>query len=126
MKKRVILIPVQGSEEAVEVPINDLPKDPNELVDILKAETAPLTIWLKCAVEYYKQGHVDGFLTILKIFANDSMVPSVYREQKHERIAILNALAAFYTQQAKAEKDQVGYASRDDVGDQGIHSSRAW
>jgi len=105
MKKRVILIPVQGSEEAVEVPINDLPKDPNELVDILKAETAPLTIWLKCAVEYYKQGHVDGFLTILKIFANDSMVPSVYREQKHERIAILNALAAFYTQQAKAEKD---------------------
>lgn len=33
------------------------------------------------------------------------MVPSVYREQKRERIAILNALAAFYTQQAKVEKD---------------------
>jgi RNA polymerase-associated protein CTR9 len=48
--KRVILIPIQGSEEVVEIPINELPKDPNELVDILKAETAPLTIWLKCAV----------------------------------------------------------------------------
>jgi hypothetical protein len=50
MKKRVILIPIQGSEEAVEIPINELPKDPNELVDILKTETAPLMTWLKCAV----------------------------------------------------------------------------
>jgi len=45
-----ILIPVHGSDEFVSVSISGLPKDANDIVDILKAELAPLDVWLKFAV----------------------------------------------------------------------------
>ena len=60
-----ILIPVQGSEEVVEVQINELPDDANDVIDILQAEVAPLDLWLRFAVEYYKQGRTDAFLSLL-------------------------------------------------------------
>ena len=56
-----ILIPVQGSEEVVEVSCAELPDDANYIVAILQAEMAPLDLWLKFAVEYYKQGRLEQF-----------------------------------------------------------------
>ena len=42
-----ILIPVQGSEEVVEVAISELAEmDPNDVIDILQAEVASLDLWL--------------------------------------------------------------------------------
>ena len=45
-----IMIPVRDSEELVRVNLDELPKDADEIIDILKAEFAPLDIWLKFAV----------------------------------------------------------------------------
>ncbi len=50
MSKPSLLIPVQGSEESVEVFIDELPEDAEDIVAILQAELAPLDIWLKFAV----------------------------------------------------------------------------
>jgi RNA polymerase-associated protein CTR9 len=78
-----IMIPVRDSEELVRVNLDELPKDADEIIDILKAEFAPLDIWLKFAVgallivseksgsslsvqlEYYKRGSVENFKLIL-------------------------------------------------------------
>lgn len=46
-----ILIPVHGSDESVRVKVSELPKDANDIVDILKAELAPLDVWLQFAVK---------------------------------------------------------------------------
>lgn len=43
-------IPVQNSEEEVEVALDQLPRDASDILDILKAEQAPLDIWLIIAV----------------------------------------------------------------------------
>lgn len=45
-----IMIPVRDSEELVRVNLDELPKDAEEIIEILKAEFAPLDIWLKFAV----------------------------------------------------------------------------
>jgi hypothetical protein len=45
-----VYIPVQGTEEEVRVALDQLPHDASDIVDILKAEQAPLHLWLIIAV----------------------------------------------------------------------------
>lgn len=44
------------SDEVVEVRTDELPENSDDILDILRAEMAPLSLWLRFAVEYYKQG----------------------------------------------------------------------
>lgn len=45
-----VYIPVQNSEEEVRVALDQLPRDASDILDILKAEQAPLDLWLVIAV----------------------------------------------------------------------------
>ncbi|KAL4576676.1 hypothetical protein LXL04_012774 [Taraxacum kok-saghyz] len=45
-----VYIPVQNSEEEVRVALDQLPRDATDILDILKAEQAPLDLWLIIAV----------------------------------------------------------------------------
>ncbi|GLD91645.1 hypothetical protein PINS_up000178 [Pythium insidiosum] len=49
-KPRPLLIPVKNSDQAVEVFSDELPDDVNDIIDILRAELAPLDVWLQFAV----------------------------------------------------------------------------
>ena len=81
---RSIAIPIRGSEEIVEVFVDDLPDDPtNEegglsLIDVLRAEIAPLNIWLEFAIEYYRQGRVKQFKANLNEASFPGTVPFVF------------------------------------------------
>eukprot|EP00638_Chattonella_subsalsa_P008943 CAMPEP_0117751552 /NCGR_PEP_ID=MMETSP0947-20121206/11048_1 /TAXON_ID=44440 /ORGANISM="Chattonella subsalsa, Strain CCMP2191" /LENGTH=1322 /DNA_ID=CAMNT_0005569965 /DNA_START=191 /DNA_END=4159 /DNA_ORIENTATION=- len=95
-----ILIPVRGSNEKVEVFCDELPEDVADVIDILKAEIAPLDIWLQFAVEYYRQGREEHFRSILSEVV-DALGPEAeqfYQDDleayKVGRLRILNALAA--------------------------------
>ncbi|KAM7256308.1 hypothetical protein ACFE04_012049 [Oxalis oulophora] len=97
-----VYIPVQHSEEEVRVILDQLPRDASDILDILKAEQAPLDLWLIIAREYFKQGKVDHFRQILE----EGISPEVddyYADIKYERIAILNALGAYYSYLGKIE-----------------------
>lgn len=51
-----VYIPVQNSEEEVRVSLDQLPRDASDILDILKAEQAPLDLWLiiaVCSVFFY-------------------------------------------------------------------------
>ncbi|KAF2304094.1 hypothetical protein GH714_027132 [Hevea brasiliensis] len=61
-----VYIPVQNSEEEVRVALDQLPRDASDILDILKAEQAPLDLWLIIAREYFKQGKLDQFRQILE------------------------------------------------------------
>lgn len=50
-----LLIPVYGSDEMVEVPLDALPEVVDDVIDILKAEGAPLALWLDLARAYLAQ-----------------------------------------------------------------------
>jgi tetratricopeptide (TPR) repeat protein len=107
-----ILIPVQGSEEVVEVSCAELPDDANDIVDILQAEMAPLDLWLKFAVEYYKQGRLEQFKLLLdplvELESQGALYDQFGREPavKKQFIAILNALAAYHMVGATRDRDK--------------------
>lgn len=107
-----ILIPVQGSEEVVEVQVSELPDDANDIVDILQAEMAPLDLWLKFAVEYYKQGKLEQFKLLLDPLVELEMQGALYDQfgndpsVKKQFIAILNCLAAYHMVGATRERDK--------------------
>jgi hypothetical protein len=45
-----LTIPIKGSDQVVEVGLEDLAEDPSDILDILKAELATLDLWQQFAV----------------------------------------------------------------------------
>jgi RNA polymerase-associated protein CTR9 len=62
---RTIRIPIANSAEFVEIFPDELPEDVNDVLDVLKAELAPLKIWKAVAVEYHRQGQSQHFESVL-------------------------------------------------------------
>ncbi|GAB4838024.1 Protein CTR9 [Ancistrocladus abbreviatus] len=100
-----VYIPVQHSEEEVRVALDQLPRDASDILDILKAEQAPLDIWLIIAREYFKQGKIEQFRQILEEGSSPE-IDEYYAEVRYERVAILNALGAYYSYLGKIETKQ--------------------
>ncbi|CAM6088195.1 unnamed protein product [Calypogeia fissa] len=100
-----VYIPVQNSSEEVRVQLDQLPRDATDILDILKAEQAPLNLWLTFAREYFKQGKINEFLQIL-VEGSSPEIDEYYSDVKYDRIAILNALGAYYTNLGKVEQKQ--------------------
>ncbi|XP_020579433.1 protein CTR9 homolog isoform X1 [Phalaenopsis equestris] len=100
-----VYIPVQNSEEEVRVVLDQLPRDASDIVDILKAEQAPLDLWLIIAREYFKQGKIEQFRQILEEGSSPE-IDEYYADVRYERIAILNALGAYHTYLGKIETKQ--------------------
>lgn len=61
-----ICIPIQHSDEVVRVPLDELPEDPEELLEVLQAEEASLTLWLDFAKAYLARGRLEQCRTILE------------------------------------------------------------
>lgn len=97
-----VYIPVQNSEEEVRVSLDQLPRDATDILDILKAEQAPLDLWLVIAREYFKQGKIEQFCQILEEGSSPE-IDEYYADVRYERIAILNALGAYYSYIGKIE-----------------------
>ncbi|PSS20777.1 hypothetical protein CEY00_Acc09816 [Actinidia chinensis var. chinensis] len=100
-----VYIPVQNSEEEVRVVLDQLPRDASDILDILKAEQAPLDLWLVIAREYFKQGKIEQFRQILEEGSSPE-IDEYYADVRYERIAILNALGAYYSYLGKIETKQ--------------------
>lgn len=98
-------IPVQNSEEEVRVNLDQLPEEAVDILDILKAEQAPLDLWLVIAREYFKQGKIKQFQQILAE-GSSSDIDDYYADVKYERVAILNALGAYHSYLGKIETKQ--------------------
>ncbi|KAL8159069.1 hypothetical protein V2J09_000606 [Rumex salicifolius] len=97
-----VYIPVQNSEEEVRVNLDQLPDDAGDILDILKAEQAPLDLWLVIAREYFKQGKTREFQQILGE-GSSADIDEYYADVKYERVAILNALGAYHSYLGKIE-----------------------
>ncbi|TMW60601.1 hypothetical protein Poli38472_000643 [Pythium oligandrum] len=122
---RSLLIPVKNSDQAVEVFTDELPDDVNDIIDILRAEVAPLDVWLQFAVEYYNQGCIAQFQEILGV-ASEPGIEEIYKDNASRlcRIKFFNALASHAVNAMWHEDDEkkreaisqraVGYFQRAD------------
>lgn len=105
--QRALLIPVKNSKQAVEVFVDELPDDVNDIIDILRAEVAPLDVWLQFAVEYYNQGHVAQFQEILAV-ASEPGIEEIYKDNASRmcRIKFFVALASHAVNAMWNEEDE--------------------
>jgi hypothetical protein len=63
----MLAVPIHGAEdEVLELPKDQLPDDPNEIMQILANELAPLKLWLELAVSYYQQQRIDQFTVVME------------------------------------------------------------
>ncbi|OQS02508.1 RNA polymerase-associated protein CTR9 [Thraustotheca clavata] len=106
-KRKSLLIPVHKSDELVEMFTDELPEDPNDIMEILRAEIAPLEVWLNVAVEYYLQGKVSAFE---QIFEQATMADAdeIYNDDaaRKSRLKILNAWASHHINTMWKEDDE--------------------
>ncbi|GAB2291884.1 Protein CTR9 [Dionaea muscipula] len=100
-----VYIPIRETMEEVRVSFDSLPRDASDIIDILRAEQAPLDIWLIIAREYFKRGQVPQFRQILEHGCSPE-IEEHCANMTYERVAILNALGAYYTYLAKIETRQ--------------------
>eukprot|EP00123_Amoebidium_parasiticum_P014534 comp22541_c1_seq1/m.34251 comp22541_c1_seq1/g.34251 ORF comp22541_c1_seq1/g.34251 comp22541_c1_seq1/m.34251 type:complete len:1057 (-) comp22541_c1_seq1:62-3232(-) len=101
-----IEIPLKSTneDEVIEIQLNNLP-EVDEILSVLENEKSHLNIWMTLAVHYYRQGRPDDLMAILKK-ATEQGKERDYEGTSKERIACLNALAAYYCMKAEKEKDK--------------------
>ena len=63
-ESRTITVPT-GSGESIVIPLDELPQDASEMVEVLNAISAPFTIWHEIALEYFHHGHHKSYETIV-------------------------------------------------------------
>ncbi|KAF0682722.1 Aste57867_25173 [Aphanomyces stellatus] len=104
--RKSLLIPVQKSDEWVEMFTDELPEDSNDIMDILRAEIAPLEVWLNVAIEYYLQGHVDQLEQIFEQ-ATVAEADEIYNDDaaRKSRLKIFNAWVSHYINIMWSEDD---------------------
>ncbi|KAF6205513.1 hypothetical protein GE061_019686 [Apolygus lucorum] len=98
-----IEIPLRDTDEVIELDFDQLP-DGEEVLGILRQESAQLHIWVALALEYYKQGKIETFLKMLEDSRNDANID--YRDYEKDQMRTLDMLAAYYVQQANREKNK--------------------
>jgi RNA polymerase-associated protein CTR9 len=105
----ILAVPIHGTEdEILELPKDALPEDPNEIMQILANELAPLKLWLELAVSYYQQHRMEQFQTVMETSTGEDgpFYQEYYKGDKEGRIALLNCLAAYNTQVAARSKNK--------------------
>ena len=73
-----IEIPIRNSEEVIELECSNLP-EPDEVLQILIQEKAQMKIWIRLALEYWRQDRKPEFQQILEAARTDAGVDYIGR-----------------------------------------------
>lgn len=119
MQTSTIFIPVAKTDEFVSVAVADLPDDADEMLEVLTAESAPLSLWIEVAKAYLAQGKYQQYERVLEMgtspeteqfFCNPkagSYNPNVehgyYYGVEYDRIQVLCSLADYSTKCLRTE-----------------------
>merc|ERR1719210_96984 len=96
-------IPLQGSEtEVIEIAFDELPDDVEEVMHILKAESAQMHLWVTIAIEYFRRDKKENFTKLLEVARTEANVN--YEKADEDQMKCLDTLAAYYVQEANKEK----------------------
>ena len=78
----------------------------DDIIDVLKAEAAPLALWLDFARAYLAQGLTTPFVRLLNEATSEEAAGYFGEQAKYERIQGLCSLAAFHSHQSRVEKER--------------------
>ncbi|KAJ2656959.1 protein required for normal CLN1 and CLN2 G1 cyclin expression [Coemansia sp. RSA 1199] len=107
---RMIEVPIENSDDVLEINCSQLPEHASEICDILENEGAAQRYYQQFALEYYKQGQADEAVVTLK-----RGLANAKSNDQTAKLPLLNLLASIYVQKAKQPlaSSSVGSSSRD-------------
>ena len=91
-----VIVPVQNGAEVVEIHFSDLPSHYEDIIELFKAELAPLPLWLDVAKAYLELGQVQQFLGVLRLGTSDEVKFHYGDAGKPGRVQFLCALGAYH------------------------------
>lgn len=106
MADKKILVFGIGTDEVVEIPYGDLPAEAEDLLEVFKAEVAPLSLWVESARAYLQAGQVQQFLQIVTEGTGKEVEDHFGASAKYERIQLLCALGSYNTTQAGLQSER--------------------
>ncbi|MCJ1422133.1 hypothetical protein MMC29_000012 [Sticta canariensis] len=104
-------IRVITGEEVVEIPFKELPAEAEDVIELLKAEEAPLSLWVESAKAYLQAGLVQQFLQIVTEGTGAEVEEHFGASSTHERIQLLCALGSYHTTLGGTQKDRAAQNS---------------
>ncbi|KAI8320324.1 TPR-like protein [Martensiomyces pterosporus] len=105
---RVIEVPIDNSNDVLEIDCSQLPSHAAEICDILENEGSALRFYQLFALEYYRQGHTEESIVALK----RGMANAKANDQT-AKVPLLNFLASIYVQKAKSAVTNANGGDRD-------------
>ncbi|PVV04232.1 hypothetical protein BB560_001275 [Smittium megazygosporum] len=96
LRNKIIEIPLQGSENVLEIDCDDLPESSRDICDVLEQEEAEIRFFLIFALEYYKQKKIDEAILLLKRGLSKESTTDM-----SAKLPLINCLANIYIQKAK-------------------------
>ncbi|PVU88746.1 hypothetical protein BB561_005720 [Smittium simulii] len=93
---RVVEIPLEGSENVLEIDCSQLPESSYDICEVLEQENSDIKFYLIFSLEYYKQKKTDEAILLLKRgLSKDTPLDSL------SKLPLINFLANIYIQKAK-------------------------
>ncbi|KAJ1800165.1 protein required for normal CLN1 and CLN2 G1 cyclin expression [Coemansia sp. RSA 2399] len=96
LEPRVIEVPIDNSNDVLEIDCSQLPDHATEICDILENEGSALRFYHLFALEYYKQGNVEEAVVALK-----RGIANARANDQTAKVPLLALLASIYVQKAK-------------------------
>ena len=103
LRSRTIEIPIRNSEEVIELECTSLP-EADEVLQILIQEKAEMKIWVRLALEYWRQNRKLEFAQILEAARQDA--GQEYQGHDKDTMRCLDTLAAYNVICGKQETDK--------------------
>ncbi|GMH35626.1 hypothetical protein BSKO_03494 [Bryopsis sp. KO-2023] len=98
-------IAVLNSAEVVSIPLDQLPEDCEEVLEVLKAEVAPVNVWMDVALAYISNGRPDQYVRVLQE-ATSREADEFYGDRfRAERVEVLCSLAGYHLSKAQHMRD---------------------
>ncbi|KAJ1986705.1 protein required for normal CLN1 and CLN2 G1 cyclin expression [Coemansia spiralis] len=108
LEPRVIEVPIDNSNDVLEIDCSQLPEHAAEICDILENEGSALRFYHLFALEYYKQGHAEEAVVALK-----RGIANAKANDQSAKVPLLNLLASIYVQKAKSATTSANGGDRD-------------
>ncbi|KAJ2525100.1 protein required for normal CLN1 and CLN2 G1 cyclin expression [Coemansia sp. RSA 2049] len=105
---RVIEVPIDNSNDVLEIDCSQLPEHAAEICDILENEGSALRFYYLFSLEYYKQGQVDEAIVGLK-----RGIANAKANDQTAKVPLLTLLASIYVQKAKTTVSGPSSGDRD-------------
>ncbi|KAJ2361660.1 protein required for normal CLN1 and CLN2 G1 cyclin expression, partial [Coemansia sp. RSA 2610] len=106
VEPRMIEVPIENSDDVLEINCSQLPEHAAEICDILENEGAALRFYQLFALEYYKQGQTEEAVAALK-----RGLAQAKANDQTSKLPLLTFLASIYVQKAKSPLASAGNAS---------------